>query len=45
MNLQYLGDAFDHWKGSVFETLQLYIFISRFTERGSKGNVSDFKKS
>jgi hypothetical protein len=22
MNLQFLGDAFDHWKGSVFETLQ-----------------------
>ena len=22
MNLQFLGDALDHWKGSVFETLQ-----------------------
>ena len=22
MNLQYLGDALDHWKGSVFESLQ-----------------------
>jgi hypothetical protein len=22
MNRRYLGDAFDHWKGSVFEFLQ-----------------------
>jgi len=22
MNLRYLGDALDHWKGSLFESLQ-----------------------
>lgn len=30
MNLQFLGDALDHWKGSVFEALQNSLLLKGF---------------
>ena len=30
MNLQFLGDALDHWKGSVFESLQKSLLLCDF---------------
>lgn len=30
MNLSYLGDALDHWKGSLFEFLQAHNLLNDF---------------
>jgi len=43
MNLQYLGDALDHWKGSVFETLQRENVLKDFLVDPMASDASDWK--
>ena len=43
MNLQYLGDALDHWKGSVFQTLQAEDVLRGFSVDAMVSDASAWK--
>lgn len=43
MNLKYLGDALDHWKGSVFEKLQDVGLLQRFAVDAMASDADSWK--
>jgi hypothetical protein len=45
MNLKYLGDALDHWKGSIFEFLQRQGVLEEFRIDSMASDVSEWKSA
>lgn len=45
MNLRYLGDALDHWKGSLFENLQQADLLRNFTVDPMATDADDWQPS
>jgi hypothetical protein len=43
MNLKYLGDALDHWKGSIFESLQKANVVSDFAVDPMATDANDWQ--
>jgi len=45
MNLSFLGDALDHWKGSLFESLQKRCVVCEFAVDPMASDLVDWKPS
>src|SRR5262249_44692157 len=43
MNLRYLGDALDHWKGSLFERLQRETLLRSFAVDAMATDAEDWQ--
>src|SRR5437870_4746681 len=44
LNLKYLGDALDHWKGSLFESLQREKLVDEFAVDPMASDLSSWRE-